>query len=90
MRVLHVNDYRSAGGCEVLGASTLRLLRETGVETALLTGDDVPGRPNPWRYVRNGAACRVLRQRLREFEPDVLVGSSFGGAVAVTLLQRGV
>jgi pimeloyl-ACP methyl ester carboxylesterase len=32
----------------------------------------------------------VARQAsfLREFEPDVLVGSSFGGAVAVVLLER--
>ena len=28
-------------------------------------------------------------QALRDFEPDVLVGSSFGGAVAVALLDRG-
>jgi alpha/beta superfamily hydrolase len=36
-------------------------------------------------------AC-VSRQAdvLAEFEPDVLVGSSFGGAVAVALLMRGL
>ncbi len=27
---------------------------------------------------------------LRRFEPDVLVGSSYGGAIAVALLQRGL
>ncbi len=32
----------------------------------------------------------VQRACLAEFEPEVLVGSSFGGAVAVALLQRGV
>jgi dienelactone hydrolase len=34
-------------------------------------------------------ACVALHaEKLRRFEPDVLVGSSFGGAVAVALLQR--
>ena len=37
------------------------------------------------------AACvSVQAEALRERPPDVLVGSSFGGAVAVTLLQQGV
>jgi predicted esterase len=36
-------------------------------------------------------ACVAVQSRaLREFEPDVLVGSSFGGAVAVSLLQEGL
>ena len=34
------------------------------------------------------ACVRVQSEELRSFEPEVLVGSSFGGAVAVTLLQR--
>jgi hypothetical protein len=35
-------------------------------------------------------ACVTLQAEvLRGFRPDVLVGSSFGGAVAVALLQRG-
>ena len=37
------------------------------------------------------AACVGLQAReLEAFQPDVLVGSSFGGAVALALLQRGV
>jgi predicted esterase len=32
----------------------------------------------------------VQAEVIRSFEPDVLVGSSFGGAVAVALLARGV
>jgi hypothetical protein len=33
--------------------------------------------------------CVAQQKRaLEEFQPDVIVGSSFGGAVAVTLLQR--
>lgn len=36
-------------------------------------------------------ACVELHRRaLATFEPDILVGSSFGGAVAVALLQRGL
>ena len=36
-------------------------------------------------------ACVELQTRVLEtFRPDVLVGSSFGGAVAVALLRRGV
>jgi alpha/beta superfamily hydrolase len=39
----------------------------------------------------NFEACVVLQAKLlASFEPDVLVGSSFGGAVAVALLQRGL
>ncbi len=35
-------------------------------------------------------ACVALQSRvIREFGPDVLVGSSFGGAIAVELLCRG-
>jgi alpha/beta superfamily hydrolase len=33
---------------------------------------------------------RVQAATIASFKPDVLVGSSFGGAVAVALLQRGV
>jgi alpha/beta superfamily hydrolase len=35
--------------------------------------------------------CVQLQARvLEEFEPDLLIGSSFGGAVVVALLQRGL
>jgi pimeloyl-ACP methyl ester carboxylesterase len=36
------------------------------------------------------ASVAVQAQALREFEPHVLVGSSYGGAIAVELLQRGL
>ena len=36
------------------------------------------------------AAVRTQAAELEGFAPDVLVGSSFGGAVAVALLDRGV
>jgi pimeloyl-ACP methyl ester carboxylesterase len=36
-------------------------------------------------------ACVALQaERLRRLQPDVVIGSSFGGAVAVALLQRGI
>lgn len=35
------------------------------------------------------ASVAVQSAALREFEPHVLVGSSYGGAIAVALLQRG-
>lgn len=44
----------------------------------------------PAMDTRDFAACVELQARmLASFRPDVLVGSSFGGAVAVALLQRG-
>jgi hypothetical protein len=45
----------------------------------------------PEMDTRDFEAC-VVRQAdaVRRFQPDVLVGSSFGGAVAVALLQRGL
>ena len=36
------------------------------------------------------ASVAVQAETLTRFEPQVLVGSSFGGAVAVALLQRGL
>src|SRR4029453_6916478 len=36
------------------------------------------------------ASVAVQTAMLREFDPHVLVGSSYGGAIAVELLQRGV
>jgi hypothetical protein len=45
----------------------------------------------PAMDTRDFAACvDVQAGELRRFRPDVLVGSSFGGAVAVELLQRGL
>jgi predicted esterase len=37
-----------------------------------------------------GSCVEVHAAALARFEPDVLVGSSFGGAVAVALLERGL
>jgi len=45
----------------------------------------------PAMNTRDFASCvAVQAAELRSFGPDVLVGSSFGGAVAVELLRRGL
>jgi predicted esterase len=45
----------------------------------------------PAMDTRDFESCVALHAgTLRRFQPDVLVGSSFGGAVAVTLLERGL
>lgn len=45
----------------------------------------------PAMDTRDFEACvRVHAAELARFRPDVLVGSSFGGGVAVALLQRGL
>ena len=45
----------------------------------------------PAMDTRDFASCVELQAAtLASFRPDVLVGSSFGGAVAVALLQRGL
>lgn len=72
-RVLLVNDYRVAGGCEVLVARTLDALRDRGVQAELMTIDDVPGhRRTPRRYINNRPARAALRRRLRELRPDIV------------------
>ncbi|MCH7600288.1 MAG: hypothetical protein IH973_11080 [Myxococcales bacterium] len=44
----------------------------------------------PAMQTDNFEGCVAQQQQaLEEFRPDVIVGSSFGGAVAVALLQRG-
>ena len=45
----------------------------------------------PEMDTRNLELCvRVHEQALEKFRPDLLIGSSFGGAIAVALLERGV
>ena len=45
----------------------------------------------PAMNTRDFESCVALHAgTLRRFQPDVLVGSSFGGAVAVALLERGL
>jgi glycosyltransferase involved in cell wall biosynthesis len=74
-RVLQVNDFPagSAGGAEVVLASTARLLRAAGWEVEVFTGADLPDRRlTPRRYVDNPVARRALAGRLATFRPDVV------------------
>jgi glycosyltransferase involved in cell wall biosynthesis len=73
VRVLLVNDYREAGGCEVLVQRLRSGLEKRGHEVRLFTRDDVPGhRRTPWRYIDNRLARRALRRTLDDFRPDVV------------------
>jgi hypothetical protein len=45
----------------------------------------------PWMNTSDFALCvRQQAEVLKDFHPDLLVGSSFGGAVVMTLLERGL
>jgi len=72
MRILLINDYREAGGCERIMQRTAVGLRQRGHEVEVFTGEDVPGRRTPWSYIENGRARRALRARLDAFEPDIM------------------
>lgn len=72
MRVLLVNDYREAGGCERVMQRTKAGLRARGHEVGVFTGEDVGGRRTPVSYIENRRARRALRARLDAFGPDVV------------------
>ncbi len=73
MRVLHVNDYRSSGGCEVVVEMTMSLLQSRGVEVDLFTADDVEGhRPAPLGYIDSSVCKKALAERLAAYQPDVI------------------
>lgn len=78
-----------------MGVERLRVQFAHGLEgspqgaKALLFAEHFTAR-TPGMNTRDFEACVELHARtLREFRPDVLVGSSFGGAVVVELLARG-
>jgi glycosyltransferase involved in cell wall biosynthesis len=73
VRVLHVNDYRRAGGCEVLMDRTVSLLRDRGFEVEVFTSEDVPGHQrNAFGYIDSPRCRRALDAAVRRFEPDVV------------------
>lgn len=73
MKVLHVNDYRSSGGCEVVIEMTMALLRSRGIEVDLFTADDVKGhRRTPLSYIESGVCKKALAERLATYQPDVV------------------
>ena len=72
MRVLLVNDYLEAGGCEHVVQRTATGLRERGHEVEVFTSQDVGGRRTPWGYVDSKGARLALRRRLDALTPDVV------------------
>lgn len=73
VKILHVNDYRTAGGTEVLVEQMISLQRRRNLEVSLFTIEDVPGyRRTPLSYVSSRQCCRCLRARLDAFQPDVV------------------
>ncbi len=73
MRVLHVNDYRASGGCEVVVEMTMSLLQSRGIEVDLLTGDEIKGhRRTPLSYIESSVCKRALAERLAAYQPDAI------------------
>jgi glycosyltransferase involved in cell wall biosynthesis len=72
VRILLINDYREAGGCERIMQRTAVGLRRRGHSVEVFTGEDVPGRRTPWSYVENRRARRALRARLDSYAPDIV------------------
>jgi glycosyltransferase involved in cell wall biosynthesis len=73
LRVLHINDYETLGGAEVVMGQTLALLQEAGVEARAFTGRDLPSqRRTPLRYVASGLARRTLGAFLEQWRPQVI------------------
>ena len=73
MKVLHVNDYAWAGGCEVLMNDTVGWLNERGITAEVFTSDEVVNhRRTPLSYIDSHRCRRALRRRLKSFEPDVV------------------
>jgi len=74
VRVLLVNDYRTAGGAEIVVGQTARLLRERGHEARAFYGDQhLPPEPGgPIAYISNARAGHALRRELEAFKPGVV------------------
>lgn len=89
LKVLHINDYSSHGGAEVLIAATIRLLRAPDVDARLFSMDDVPGqRLTAFRYIDNSAARNALSERLQVFDPDVVHLHNFYHALSPGILAE--
>ncbi len=73
MRVLHVNDYRASGGCEVVVEMTMSLLQSRGIEVDLFTADEVGGyRRTPLSYIESRVCKKALAERLAAYQPDAI------------------
>ena len=73
MKVLLVNDYRRAGGCEVMVEQIREGLAARGHEVLVFTSEDVPGyRRTPLGYVDSRACRHALEAKLNQFIPEVV------------------
>lgn len=73
MKILHVNDYAYAGGCEVLMNNTVNWLRQRGLDVEIFTGDEVTDlRKTPWSYIDSRQCRRALARKLESFKPDIV------------------
>lgn len=87
MRVLHVNDYRSSGGCEVVVELTVSLLRSRGIEAQIFTIEDVDEyRRRPLSYIESRICKKALARRLAEYRPDVVHLHNFYHALSPGIL----
>lgn len=88
LRVLHVNDYRTAGGAERVMDQTVALLRERGHEVETFTIDDVPGhRLTAWGYIYSRHTRRVLSHAIARFKPDVVHLHNYYHALSPSILD---
>ncbi|MCH8822190.1 MAG: glycosyltransferase [Planctomycetes bacterium] len=73
MKILHVNDYRDAGGCEVVMQLTVSLLNSHGMDVDTFTSDDVPGyRRTALGYINSNLCRKKLAEVLHSQQPDVV------------------
>lgn len=73
MKILHVNDYHNAGGCEVVMQLTVALLRNRGMDVDTFTSDDVPGyRRTALGYINSSVCRKKLAEVLHSKQPDVV------------------
>ncbi|MFK7919133.1 MAG: glycosyltransferase [Ilumatobacter sp.] len=71
--MLHVNDYRSAGGAEIVMHRSVEALRGRGIQAECFTIDDVEGhRRTPLSYAHNRRAVAALARRVMSFDPDMV------------------
>lgn len=73
MKILHINDYRDAGGCEVIVQLTAALLEERGLCVDIFTCDDVPDyKRTPLGYITSNICSKTLAEILQSKKPDIV------------------
>lgn len=73
LRVLHINDYKTGGGAEVIVSRLLDLQRERGHDSRLFTGDGISGHQRTvLNYIISPRVAASLGEVLRDFKPDIV------------------